>query len=68
MAAIADIIGREGFEFWDDESYAKCAHDLRQAATDVSAAVETDNFEQAQQAEQPHDEGLRRLPRRLSRS
>jgi hypothetical protein len=50
VAAIADVIGREGFEFWDDEKYAQCAQDLRQAAADVSAAVETDNFEQARQA------------------
>lgn len=50
VAAIADIIGREGYEFADDENYAKCAQELRQAATDVSAAVETDNLEQAQQA------------------
>jgi hypothetical protein len=50
VAAIADIISREGFEFADDENYTKCAHELRQAATDVSAAVETDNLEQAQQA------------------
>jgi hypothetical protein len=50
VAAIADVIGREGFEYWDDEKYAKCAQDLRQAATEVSAAVDTDNYEQAQQA------------------
>jgi hypothetical protein len=50
VAAIADIIGREGFEFADDENYTKCAHELRQAATDVSTAVETDNLDQAQQA------------------
>ncbi len=50
VAAIADVIGREGFEFWDDETYAKCAQDLRQAASDMSAAVELDNFEQARQA------------------
>jgi hypothetical protein len=50
IAAIADIIGREGFEFADDESYTQYAHELRQAASDVSAAVETDNLEQAQQA------------------
>jgi hypothetical protein len=50
VAAIADVIGREGFEYWDDEKYAQCAQDLRQAAADVSAAVETNNFEQAQQA------------------
>ena len=50
VAAIADIIGREGFEFADDEKYTKCAQELRQAASDVSAAVDTDNLEQAQQA------------------
>jgi hypothetical protein len=50
VAAIADIIGREGYEFADDENYAKCAQELRQAAADVSTAVETDNLEQAQQA------------------
>jgi hypothetical protein len=50
VAAIADVIGRQGFEYWDDEKYAKCAHDLRQAAADVSAAVETDNFDQAHEA------------------
>jgi hypothetical protein len=49
-AVIADIIGREGFEFWDDEKYAKFARELRQAAADVASAVELDNFEQAQQA------------------
>ncbi len=50
VATIADIIGREGFEYWDDENYAKFARELRQAASDVSAAVDTDNYEQAQQA------------------
>jgi hypothetical protein len=50
VATIADIIGREGFEYWDDEQYAKYARELRQAAADVSAAAEHDNFEQAQQA------------------
>jgi hypothetical protein len=50
VAAIADIIVREGFEFADDEKYTKCAQELRQAASDVSTAVDTDNLEQAQQA------------------
>lgn len=50
VATIADIIGREGFEYADDEQYAKFAHELRQAAADVAAVVELDNFEQAQQA------------------
>jgi hypothetical protein len=48
--AIADVIGREGFEFWDDETYATCAKDLRQAAADVSAAVEAADFERAREA------------------
>ena len=50
VAAIADVIGREGFEYSDDENYAKFARALRQAAADVSAAVESDNFEQAREA------------------
>ncbi|HVT28334.1 MAG TPA: hypothetical protein VHE81_10010 [Lacipirellulaceae bacterium] len=49
-ATIADIIGHEGYEYWDDESYAKFARSLRQAASDVAAAVDADNYEQAQQA------------------
>jgi hypothetical protein len=50
VATIADIIGREGFEYWDDEQYAKFAVELRQAAVDVAKAAELDNFEQAQKA------------------
>jgi hypothetical protein len=50
VAAIAQIIGREGFEYWDDEQYARFSQELRGAAAEVSAAIEHDNFEQAQQA------------------
>jgi hypothetical protein len=50
MAVIADAVGREGFDYWNEEEYAKHIRDLRQAATDVTAAVELDNFEQAQKA------------------
>lgn len=50
IATIADIIGREGFEYWDDDTYAQFARDLKQSASDISAAVELDNFEQARQA------------------
>jgi hypothetical protein len=50
VATIADVIGREGFEYADDEEYAKPLHELRQAAIDISAAVELDNFEQAQKS------------------
>jgi hypothetical protein len=50
VAAFADVIGREGFEYWDDEQYSQYARDLRQAATDIAAAAELENYEQAKQA------------------
>lgn len=50
MAVIADVIGREGFDYADDDEYARLVRELRQAAIDISAAVELDNFEQARQA------------------
>jgi hypothetical protein len=50
MAAIADVIAREGFDFWDDEQYAQFARDLRQAATDTAAAADSNNYGQARQA------------------
>jgi hypothetical protein len=49
-AAIADVIGREGFDYWDDEQYAAYARELRQAATDVTAAAESSNYQQAREA------------------
>jgi hypothetical protein len=50
LAAMADVIGREGFDYWDEEEYAKNARELRAAAVDISVAVELDNYEQARQA------------------
>jgi hypothetical protein len=50
VATLADVIGRKGFEYWDDEEYAQYADELRQAATDIAAAAERENYEQAQQA------------------
>ena len=50
VAAIADVIGREGFDYWDDEQYAGYARSLNQAATDLAAAVELENFQQARDA------------------
>jgi cytochrome c556 len=50
VATIAEIVGREGFEFWDDETYAQYARELKQAESEVAAAVELDNFDQARQA------------------
>lgn len=50
IAAIADVIGREGFDYWDDEQYAEYARTLKQSATDMATAVELDNFQQAREA------------------
>jgi cytochrome c556 len=50
VATLADVIGGEGFEYWDDEQYAQNARELRQAATDIAAAAERENYEQAKQA------------------
>jgi hypothetical protein len=50
VATIAEIISHEGFDSASDEEYLKLSHELRQAASDISAAVELDNFEQSQQA------------------
>jgi hypothetical protein len=50
MAAIADIVTREGFDFWDDEQYARFARDLRQAAIDTAAAADSNNYDQARDA------------------
>lgn len=50
VAVIADVISREGYDYWDEDDYAKQARELRDAATDLSAAAERDDFEQAQRA------------------
>jgi hypothetical protein len=50
VAAIADVIGREGFDYWDEEDYGHHARELREAASDTAAAVELENYEQAQKA------------------
>jgi cytochrome c556 len=50
VATVADVIGREGFEYWDDAQYAEYARELRQAAIDIAVAAELENFEQAKRA------------------
>lgn len=49
-ATIADIITHEGFEYADDDTYTGYANDLKQAASDIAAAVDLDNFDQARAA------------------
>jgi Cytochrome C' len=50
VALLADVIHRESFEYWDDETFVEYAGELRDAATDVSAAADAGNLEQAQTA------------------
>jgi hypothetical protein len=50
IAAIAEVIGRDGFEYWDDEEYAGYARELKQAAIDVAGAAEQENFPRARDA------------------
>jgi hypothetical protein len=50
VAAIAEVIGREGFEYWDDEEYAAYARELKQAATDIAAATQQEDYERARAA------------------
>lgn len=50
VAMLADVIGREAYEYWDDETYADFALELKQASTEIAAAAENGNYQQAQQA------------------
>jgi hypothetical protein len=50
MAVIADVISREGFDYWDEDDYKTHVRELREAAVNVSAAAEKDDFERAQKA------------------
>jgi hypothetical protein len=50
IAVVAEVIRREGFDYWDDEQYAAYANELRQAASDVAAAADSDSYEQAREA------------------
>lgn len=50
VAMIADVIARKEFDYWDDETFAGYAKELKQSATDVAAAAERGNYPQAQQA------------------
>lgn len=49
IATFADIIARPGFEYADDDTYIGYARDLKKNETEVAAAVESDNYDQARQ-------------------
>ncbi|HEX4144346.1 MAG TPA: hypothetical protein VHY91_12630 [Pirellulales bacterium] len=50
IAALAEVIGREGFEFADDETYLEYAHSMRDAAIEAAEAARKKNYEQASKA------------------
>lgn len=50
IAMLADVVSRDGFDYWDDVEYGDYARELREAATDVAAATALDNYEQARTA------------------
>ena len=50
LAMLAEWIGREGYEYWDDESYALQASLLRNAATELGAASRQPDYSRARQA------------------
>ena len=50
VALLADVIHRESFEYWDDETFVGYANDLQEAANDVSAAAASGNYEHAREA------------------
>jgi hypothetical protein len=50
MAALGEVIQREGFEYFDDETYVGYAKQMRDGAHRVAEAVKQKNYEQARQA------------------
>jgi cytochrome c556 len=50
VAALAEIIGREGYEYADDETFREFARALGTQATVVREAVERKDYEQARKA------------------
>ncbi len=50
IAALAEVIGREGFEFADDSTYQEYAQGMRDAANQAAAAARDKNYEQARKA------------------
>ncbi len=50
LAALAEVIQREGFEFFDDETYLGFARQMRDGAKAVATAAKDKNYEQARKA------------------
>ncbi len=50
LAMLAEIISREGYEYWDDDAYAQYARQLRDAAVDLGRASSEQNYGLAREA------------------
>jgi cytochrome c556 len=50
IAAIAEVISREGYEYADDETYLEYAKAMKTQALSVRDAAKAKNYEQARQA------------------
>ena len=50
VAAIAEVITREGYEYWDDDIYLEYARQLGASAARVDAAAEKGDYQRARQA------------------
>jgi len=50
IAALAEVIAREGYEFADDETFRRFARDMQNQALAVRDAVGQNNYEQARKA------------------
>lgn len=50
LAALADVITREGYEYTDDDTFVGYAKELRDAVGELHQATEQENYEQARAA------------------
>lgn len=50
LAALAEVITREGYEYADDDTFVEYANELRDAAHDLQRATEQENYAQAREA------------------
>ncbi len=50
IAAIGEVIGQEGFEFADDETYLGYAHQMRDAAREIVGAIKSNDYDTARAA------------------
>ncbi len=65
IAALAEVIGREGFEYADDSTYQEYIEGMRSAAKEAAAAAREKNYDAARKAVSTIDKELQKLPRRI---